>query len=59
MTLPQAHLARVLALIREHLPGIRRVSSYCLPRNLRSKTVRSPPCPLLPLSLAARECPSA
>lgn len=39
MTLPQAHLARVLALIREHLPGIRRVSSYCLPRNLRSKTL--------------------
>mmetsp|Transcript_9403 Transcript_9403/g.18338 ORF Transcript_9403/g.18338 Transcript_9403/m.18338 type:complete len:274 (+) Transcript_9403:41-862(+) len=39
MTLPQQHLVSILELIATHLPGIRRVSSYCLPRNVRSKTV--------------------
>ena len=29
----------VLAAIREHLPRVRRVSSYCLPRNVRNKSV--------------------
>jgi radical SAM superfamily enzyme YgiQ (UPF0313 family) len=28
----------VLAAIREHLPGVRRISSYCLPRNLKKKS---------------------
>ena len=39
MVLSTRRLMAVLAAIREHLPGVRRVSSYCLPRNLRSKSV--------------------
>lgn len=33
-------LLTVLAAIKEHLPKVRRISSYCLPRNLRHKTVQ-------------------
>ncbi|MDR2015223.1 MAG: radical SAM protein [Azoarcus sp.] len=36
--LPTRRLLSVLEAIREHLPGVRRVSSYCLPRNLRKKS---------------------
>ncbi len=32
-------LMTVLQAIGTHLPGVRRISSYCLPRNLRRKTV--------------------
>ncbi len=38
MTLSTRRLAIVLEAIRRHLPGVRRVSSYCLPRNLRKKS---------------------
>ncbi|MBW7901784.1 MAG: radical SAM protein [Rhodocyclaceae bacterium] len=36
--LPTRRLLAVLDAIREHLPGVRRISSYCLPRNLRKKS---------------------
>ena len=39
LVLPTRRLLNVLSAIREHLPGVRRVSSYCLPRNLRRKSV--------------------
>lgn len=39
MTLSTRRLANVLEAIRRDLPSVRRVSSYCLPRNLRKKTV--------------------
>jgi radical SAM superfamily enzyme YgiQ (UPF0313 family) len=39
MMLPTRRLLNVLNAIREHLPAVRRVSSYCLPRNLRKKSV--------------------
>ncbi len=39
LVLPTRRLLAVLAAIREHLPGVRRVSSYCLPRNLARKSV--------------------
>ncbi len=39
MTLSTRRLTNVLEAIRRHLPGVRRVSSYCLPRNLRKKSV--------------------
>ena len=35
MTLSTRRLVTVLEAIRHDLPGVRRVSSYCLPRNLR------------------------
>ncbi len=38
MTLSTRRLLTVLAAIRTHLPGVRRISSYCLPRNLRKKS---------------------
>jgi radical SAM superfamily enzyme YgiQ (UPF0313 family) len=38
MTLSIRRLAAVLEAIRRELPGVRRVSSYCLPRNLRKKS---------------------
>jgi radical SAM superfamily enzyme YgiQ (UPF0313 family) len=38
MTLSVRRLRSILEAIRRHLPGVRRVSSYCLPRNLRHKT---------------------
>lgn len=39
LVLPTRRLLNVLTAIREHLPGVHRVSSYCLPRNLRKKSV--------------------
>ena len=38
MTLSTRRLVTVLEAIRRDLPGVRRVSSYCLPRNLRKKS---------------------
>lgn len=39
LVLPTRRLVAVLAAIREHLPAVHRVSAYCLPRNLRKKSV--------------------
>lgn len=39
LVLPTRRLLGILAAIREHLPAVHRVSSYCLPRNLRRKPV--------------------
>jgi hypothetical protein len=39
MALSTRRLMAVLEAIRTHLPGVRRISSYCLPRNVRSKSV--------------------
>lgn len=39
MMLPTRRLLAILSAIRDYLPGVRRVSSYCLPRNVRNKSV--------------------
>ncbi len=39
MTLSARRLALILTSINRHLPGVQRVASYCLPRNLSSKSV--------------------
>jgi len=39
MTLSSRRLKLVLQAIHHHLPGVQRISSYCLPRNLKNKTV--------------------
>jgi radical SAM superfamily enzyme YgiQ (UPF0313 family) len=39
MTLSVRRLATILEAIRRDLPGVRRISSYCLPRNVSKKTV--------------------
>ena len=39
LTLSTRRLSSVLGAIKEHLPDVRRVSAYCLPRNLKNKTV--------------------
>lgn len=39
LMLPTRRLLGALNAIRTHLPAVRRVSSYCLPRNLRKKSV--------------------
>jgi radical SAM superfamily enzyme YgiQ (UPF0313 family) len=39
LVLPTRRLLKVLNAIRKHLPAVRRVSSYCLPRNLRKKSI--------------------
>lgn len=39
LALPTRRLLAVLHAIREYLPAVRRVSSYCLPRNLSKKPV--------------------
>ena len=39
LVLPTRRLLNILSAIREYLPAVRRVSSYCLPRNLRKKSV--------------------
>lgn len=39
LMLPTRRLLSVLADIRQHLPQVRRISAYCLPRNLRKKSV--------------------
>lgn len=39
MVLPTHRLLRILQAIREYMPEVQRVTSYCLPRNLRRKSV--------------------
>ena len=39
LVLSTRRLLTILAAIREHLPAVRRISSYCLPRNLKAKSV--------------------
>ena len=39
MTLSFRRLKLILEAVRRYLPDVQRVSSYCLPRNLKSKTV--------------------
>jgi len=39
MTLSTRRLTKIMDSINRHLPEVRRVSSYCLPRNLRNKSV--------------------
>lgn len=39
MVLPTHRLLRILQAIGEHMPEVQRVTSYCLPRNLRRKSV--------------------
>ncbi|MEH6604034.1 MAG: radical SAM protein [Pseudomonadales bacterium] len=39
MTLSVRRLREILSLIKHYLPDVQRVSSYCLPRNLKNKTV--------------------
>lgn len=39
LVLPTRRLLAILQVIREYMPEVRRVSSYCLPRNLRKKSV--------------------
>ena len=39
LVLPTRRLLVILGAIREYLPAVRRISSYCLPRNLRKKSV--------------------
>ena len=38
LVLPTRRLLAILKAIRTHLPAVRRISSYCLPRNLRKKS---------------------
>lgn len=38
LILPTRRLLTILEAIRTHMPAVRRVSSYCLPRNLRKKS---------------------
>ncbi|MBL8433896.1 MAG: radical SAM protein [Zoogloea sp.] len=39
LVLPTRRLLAILDAIRQHLPSVRRVSSYCLARNLKKKSV--------------------
>ncbi len=39
MSLSFRRLKLIMQAINNHLPGVQRVSSYCLPRNLKNKTV--------------------
>ncbi|NDY95130.1 radical SAM protein [Wenzhouxiangella limi] len=39
LVLPSHRLLRILQAIQEHMPSVERVSSYCLPRNLKRKSV--------------------
>ncbi len=39
LVLPTRRLLAILTAIKAHLPAVRRISSYCLPRNLRKKSV--------------------
>ncbi|WP_230970145.1 radical SAM protein [Nitrogeniibacter aestuarii] len=38
LVLPTRRLLSILEAIRTHMPSVRRISSYCLPRNLRKKS---------------------
>ena len=39
LVLPTRRLLNILQSIHAHLPGVHRISSYCLPRNLRKKSL--------------------
>jgi radical SAM superfamily enzyme YgiQ (UPF0313 family) len=39
MTLSYRRLQQILASINKHLPDVQRVASYCLPRNIKNKSV--------------------
>ena len=39
LVLPTRRLLNILEAIRQYMPDVQRVSSYCLPRNLRKKSV--------------------
>lgn len=39
MVLPTRRLVNILTLIRKHMPWVKRVSSYCLPRNIKKKSL--------------------
>jgi radical SAM superfamily enzyme YgiQ (UPF0313 family) len=39
MTLSFRRLRDIMTVIRRHLPNVQRVSSYCLPRNLKNKSI--------------------
>lgn len=39
MTLSYRRLSEIMQAINRYLPGVQRVSSYCLPRNLKNKSV--------------------
>jgi radical SAM superfamily enzyme YgiQ (UPF0313 family) len=39
MTLPFKRLKEILLLIRKHMPDVQRVSAYCLPRNIKGKSL--------------------
>lgn len=39
MVLPTRRLVNLLTAIRQHLPWVKRVGAYCLPRNIRKKSV--------------------
>ena len=39
LVLPTRRLLAILQAIQTHLPGVHRVASYCLPRNLRKKSL--------------------
>ena len=39
LVMPTRRLLTILQAIREHMPEVERVSSYCLPRNVRKKSV--------------------
>lgn len=41
MTLPSKQLEYILDIIQDRLPHVRRISSYCLPRNIRGKSVNA------------------
>jgi radical SAM superfamily enzyme YgiQ (UPF0313 family) len=41
MTLPTGVLENILDVVNERLPRVRRISSYCLPRNVRGKSIES------------------
>ena len=38
MTLPTARLVALCGAVRARLPRVRRIASYCLPRNIRGKS---------------------
>lgn len=38
LVMPTRRLLTILEAIRTHMPAVRRISSYCLPRNLRKKS---------------------
>jgi len=39
LVLPTHRLLKILEAIRDHMPSVERVASYCLPRNLKRKSV--------------------